>query len=93
MCLCREADGEKPPVTIPYGSFLTKEIRNLILCGRSLSMESEAFSSVWGMPFALATGSAAGCAAVLSLLEDGRVKKVDPKNLQDSLAALGMARP
>jgi len=79
--------------TLPYGSFTTREIRNLLLAGRCLSMESGAYRKLRGLPFSLATGNAAGCAAVLSLAQNGRVKKIDTDLLQQTLFDLGMARP
>jgi hypothetical protein len=79
--------------SLPYGSFVTREIRNLILAGRCLSMESGAFKKLRGLSFSLASGNAAGCAAVLSLAYGGRVKKIDMEYFHEALSDLGMAAP
>lgn len=79
--------------SLPYGCFVTREVRNLILAGRCLSMESGAFRKLRSLSFSLASGNAAGCAAVLSLACGGRVKKIDRECFHEALSELGMAVP
>jgi len=84
---------EIPEYTVPYGSLTTQNVRNLLLCGRCVSATHEAYASLRAVPACMATGQAAGIAAALSLMEGGKVKKIDVACLQDIQKELGMAPP
>jgi hypothetical protein len=74
---------------IPYRCLIPKGIENLLVAGRCLSAERAVQGATRVMPYAFATGEAAGLAAALSLPESGDVRSVDTAELQRRLRAQG----
>jgi len=76
------SDGESHG--IPYRSLIPKNIKNLLVAGRSIACEHIVQGSVRVMPVCLVTGQAAGTAAWLacSTLD---VRDIDVGNLRDLL--------
>jgi hypothetical protein len=74
---------------IPYRCLIPKGIENLLVAGRCLSAERAVQGATRVMPYAFATGEAAGLAAALSLPESGDVRRVDTAELQRRLRAQG----
>ena len=74
---------------IPYRCLIPKGVENLLVAGRCLSAERAVQGATRVMPYAFATGEAAGLAAALSLPESGDVRSVDTAELQRRLRAQG----
>lgn len=55
------------PYGIPLGCLVSKDINNLMISGRCISMDSQALASVRVMPTCMAIGEAAGVCAALAL--------------------------
>ena len=83
------ADGDY--YTIPYRSFLPKEISNLLVAGRCLSATHEAQASVRIMPICATMGQAAGIAAAVAKQTGTDVHCVDITNVQALLRKNGAA--
>ena len=77
--------------TIPYRSFLPKEISNLLVAGRCLSATHEAQASVRIMPICATMGQAAGIAAAVAKQTDVDVHSVDVSKVQALLRKNGAA--
>ncbi|HBN85592.1 MAG TPA: hypothetical protein DDZ89_17315 [Clostridiales bacterium] len=74
--------------SIPYRALLTNEVPNLIVCGRCISTDQAAHSSVRRMAPGFATGEAAGVAASMAArTKDARTISVP--QLQEKLKRLG----
>ena len=73
------------PYDVPYRCLLPQKVENLIVAGRCVSATREAFGSVRGTTTCMATGQAAGTAAVMSLVSKGNPNSVDVKKLQEKL--------
>jgi len=80
-------DGEY--YTIPYRSFLPKELDNLLVAGRCLSTTHEAQASVRIMPICATMGEAAGVAAAVAKQTGTCVHGVDVKLVQKKLREKG----
>lgn len=65
---------------IPYRSLISKDIDNLLMAGRCISVTHEALASVRFVPCCVVTGEATGVAAALAVKG-----KVSPKNIDISL--------
>ena len=74
--------------TIPYRTLIPKGSRNLLTCGRCISVTHEAQASIRIMPICCCTGEAAGTAAALAL-ETGDVRKVSAEKLRGVLREHG----
>ena len=83
------ADGDY--YTIPYRSFLPKEISNLLVAGRCLSATHEAQASVRIMPICATMGQAAGIAAAVAKQTGTDVHSVDVSKVQALLRKNGAA--
>jgi hypothetical protein len=73
---------------IPYRSLIPKDMKNLLVAGRSISCDHRVQGSVRVMPVCLVTGQAAGTAAQLAC-EAGDVRNVDISNLRSKLRRNG----
>ena len=73
---------------IPYRSLIPKDIKNLLVAGRSISCDHIIQGSVRVMPVCLVTGQAAGMASWLAL-DLGDVRDVDTSILRSKLRENG----
>jgi len=70
---------------IPYRCIVPQKIENLLVAGRCISADDEAFSSIrWTVP-CMATGQAAGTAAALAVKENVEPRYLNTKKLQETL--------
>lgn len=75
---------------IPYRLLTPKGLRNVLVAGRCISTDEEAYGSLRVMPPCLVTGEAAGVAARLATLSASRdVHSVDVTDLRSRLKARG----
>lgn len=75
---------------IPYRVLTPKGLRNVLVAGRCISTDEEAYGSLRVMPPCLVTGEAAGVAARLASLSASRdVHSVDVSDLRSRLKARG----
>lgn len=75
---------------IPYRVLTPKGLRNVLVAGRCISTDEEAYGSLRVMPPCLVTGEAAGVAARLASLSASRdVHSVDVSDLRSHLKARG----
>lgn len=75
---------------IPYRVLTPKGLRNVLVAGRCISTDEEAYGSLRVMPPCLVTGEAAGVAARLASLSSSRdVHSVDVSDLRSRLKARG----
>lgn len=77
--------------TIPYSSFLPKELDNLLVAGRCLSATHEAQASVRIMPICATMGQAAGTAVAVAKQTGSNVHDVDVTKVQALLRKNGAA--
>ena len=75
--------------TIPYRSLQPKNVRNLLVAGRSISSTHEAQASYRVMPIVTTLGQAAGTAAAIAAKSNAGVKEIDVKALQNTLIENG----
>ena len=75
--------------TIPYRSFLPKELDNLLVAGRCISATHEAQASVRIMPICATMGEAAGVAAAVAKQTGTCVHDVDVATVQKKLREKG----
>lgn len=79
---------------IPYRCLTPKELKNVLVAGRSISCDRIVQGSVRVMPVCLAMGEAAGIAGAQALnISDYDVHKVDVKRLRDRLKEEGAYLP
>jgi hypothetical protein len=81
------------PFSVPYGCLLPTHAHNLLLAGRCVSADREARARCLTIPFALASGQAAGTAAALAVHIGGNTRDLDIETLQDRLLEQGVACP
>jgi hypothetical protein len=74
---------------IPYRCLTTNRVTNLLTAGRCLSASRYVHQATKEIPAAMATGEAAGAAAVQALDHDGDVGAVDVGALRANLRAMG----
>lgn len=74
---------------IPYRSLLTKELSNLLVAGRCISVDHRVHHATKEIPPCMATGEAAGTAAALAVRSGIEPKRVDMKMLQRHLEERG----
>ena len=70
---------------IPLRALMPKGLENVIVCGRSVSCDHPAQASLRGAAPCMATGHAAGTAAVLAARADGSLREVDIRAIQRTL--------
>ena len=83
--------GDGQYYTIPYRSFLPRELDNLLVAGRCLSATHEAQASVRIMPICATMGQAAGTAAAVAKQTGTCVHDVDVAKVQALLRKNGAA--
>ncbi|MBC7232334.1 MAG: FAD-dependent oxidoreductase [Chloroflexi bacterium] len=74
---------------IPLRALIPQQVQNLLVAGRCISSDHEANASLRGAATCLATGHAAGTAAALAALGNGRTRDVDIATLQRTLKEQG----
>ncbi len=74
---------------IPYRTLLPRNVENLLVAGRCISVSHLALGSTRVMAQCMLTGEAAGTAAALSLQDGGTPRKLDVAKLQDTLRTSG----
>jgi hypothetical protein len=74
---------------IPYRSLLSREISNLLVTGRAISMDHGALASARVMGPCLAEGQAAGRACALALASGRSLDEIAIDKLQEALASDG----
>jgi len=75
---------------IPYRCLTTSALGNVIAAGRCISTTRYVHQATKEIPAAMATGEAAGAAAVHALGAEGRVHAVDVDRLRKDLSASGV---
>lgn len=75
--------------TIPYRSLQPKNIRNLLVTGRCISVTHEAQASIRIMPITATLGQAAGTAAAIAVQTGCGIKEIDVRLLQEKLTEAG----
>ena len=78
---------------IPYRALIPLRVKNLLLSGRCISGTHRAHGSFRSLETTMATGQAAGAAAVQALEKNKKVQKVDIKRLQKTMMDNGMKLP
>ena len=74
---------------IPYRCLIPLKVENLLVAGRCISAEQQAFESHRAMATMLAVGQAAGTAAALCCKTATSPRRLDVKQLQTTLTAQG----
>ncbi len=70
---------------VPYRSLVTKEVENLLVAGRCISVTHEACAAIRVTPIVMAIGQAAGTAAAQSVRTAQKVNELDTEMLRDNL--------
>lgn len=73
--------------TIPYRALVPVKTENLLLAGRCISADHVAEAGIRAISACMYTGQAAGTAAVIALKNNIAPRKINVKELQDSLRA------
>ena len=74
---------------LPYRCLLPKEVNNLLVAGRCISVTSEAMGSVRIQSHCLATGQVAGTAAAMAAAKNIPPRQLDVQELQSRLTDMG----
>lgn len=74
---------------IPYGALLPREVGNLLVAGRCISVDHQVHHATKEIPACMATGEAAGVAAALALERGVAPGDVDVRELRARLQAGG----
>jgi len=85
IAMCPPRTEGEPLIRIPYGCLLPRQVENLLVAGRCLSVDPVVHGCVRLIPPSLATGQAAGTAAALAVAQGVRPREIDRKRLQASL--------
>lgn len=80
--------GEGESHGIPYTCLTPKNVKNVLVAGKTISCEREVQGSVRVMPVCLAMGEAAGIAAAMAV-KDGDVHAVDTDELRTKILSYG----
>jgi hypothetical protein len=83
----------KNGIQIPYRTLVPRDVEGLLVAGRCFSSDAPANNLTNLIPHCIATGQAAGTAAVLALDSRVSVRQVDIKALQHSLRRQGVPLP
>jgi 2-polyprenyl-6-methoxyphenol hydroxylase-like FAD-dependent oxidoreductase len=74
---------------IPYGALLARELPNLLVAGRCISVDHRVHHATKEIPACMATGEAAGTAAALALQSGLDSSDLDVAKLRSSLSSRG----
>lgn len=77
-------------IHLPYRSLLPKDVDNLAVCGRAISVEREVLGAARVIGPAIATGEAAGAAACFAQRLSGSFPAVPPGPLRQQLKQQGL---
>ncbi len=75
---------------IPYRCLISEKIKNLIICGRSISVEKEILNNIREIPCCMATGQAAGVAAAIAVKSNKHVEDINIDELTKRLKSQGV---
>ncbi len=78
------------PYEVPYRCFVPRELPNLLVAGRCISVDHVAHGRTRNMPACMAGGQAAGIAAALSIRTERTVREVDVGRVQRVLEQIRM---
>jgi hypothetical protein len=78
-----------PPYDVPYRSLVSKNTDNLLAAGATVSADFVSWAAVRYCSPSICTGQAAGTAAALAVKNKVSPKKLDVKQLQDTLRKQG----
>jgi hypothetical protein len=81
--------GNVPPYDIPYRSLVSKDIDNLLAAGSTISADFFTYCATRYCSPSICTGQAAGTAAALSVKNKVSPKKLNVKQLQETLRRQG----
>ena len=81
---------EGPVYEIPFKSLISKEIKNIITCGRTIASGGDAWEVTRVIPAAALTGQAAGTAAALAAKSNSSIQEIQVGELQSLLSASGV---
>ncbi len=79
-----------PIYEIPYRTLITKDIKNIITAGRTISSSGHAWDVTRVIPSACLTGQAAGIASALSIKHSCNISKVPVVEIQEELKQSGV---
>ncbi|MDD5289553.1 MAG: FAD-dependent oxidoreductase [Dehalococcoidales bacterium] len=82
--------GNVPPYDIPYRSLISKDIDNLMAAGSAMSTDFMVFGATRYCTPSVCTGQAAGTAAALAVKSGTTPKKINVKQVQDTLRKQGV---
>lgn len=77
------------PYDIPYRCLVPRNIDNLLVAGRCISVTHEALASVRFIPCCMATGHAAGAAAAMAVKQGVSPRHIKIVDLQENLLEQG----
>ncbi|MEX1056547.1 MAG: FAD-dependent oxidoreductase, partial [Natronospirillum sp.] len=72
---------------IPLRTMYSEQCRNLVIAGRCISADHNAFSAIRVTPIAMAIGQAAGAAAAVAVQSGSSISGVDVRKVQQALQA------
>lgn len=75
------------PFGIPYGCLVSKDLENLMMAGRDISVDNITFGATRIMNVCMAAGQAAGDAAAMAVAGSYKPAEVDTKKLREKLLA------
>jgi hypothetical protein len=85
VATCSPRTEGEPLIRIPYGCLLPRQLENLLVAGRCISVDTVVHACARLIPPSLATGQAAGTAAAMAVAQGVRPREIDRKRLQASL--------
>ncbi|MFP4057005.1 MAG: FAD-dependent oxidoreductase [Candidatus Brocadiia bacterium] len=75
---------------VPWGALLPRQVEGLLVAGRCISSEGDAWQVMRVIPPAALTGQVAGLAAALAVGQDTAPAQLDAADLQEALRSKGM---
>jgi hypothetical protein len=78
------------PYEIPFRCLVPRNVEQLLMAGRCISVDHIAHGRTRNIPACMATGQAAGIAAAVAVQTNSAARAVDVPSIQEILAKLGM---